>query len=135
MKIKFYTEMITIHIYQPKVRRQIVNRQPDICALPFSYKSENICPLSYLHYVHVRHFTVKLLKYPPIQGPETFMIKMKKFNLYEEWTSNKKLHIWLYVCNVIYYRLLTLLYDLVRTNASLAVMAGYILNNLALDKR
>lgn len=32
-------------------------------------------------------------------------------------------------------RLLTLLYDLVRTNASLAVMAGYILNNLALDKR
>lgn len=32
-------------------------------------------------------------------------------------------------------RVLTLLFDLIRTNASIAVRAGYILNNLALDKR
>jgi len=30
---------------------------------------------------------------------------------------------------------LTLLFDLIRTNADLAVRSGYILNNLALDKR
>lgn len=32
-------------------------------------------------------------------------------------------------------RVLTLLFDLIRTNADLAVRSGYILNNLALDKR